>query len=226
MIRIVVVDDQPVVRGGLRTILEAQDDLEVVGEAADGLEAVEVVESLEPDVTLMDIRMPRLDGIAATARLVAARASTRVLVLTTYGLDEYVYEALRSGAAGFVLKTDAPERLVEAVRVVAAGDSLLAPEITNRLIARYLQGPAPNAPPPPALADLTGRELEVLEQVARGLSNAEIARALYVSEGTVKTHVARILGKLGLRDRVQAVVFAYETGVVTPGSGSASAGDR
>jgi DNA-binding NarL/FixJ family response regulator len=169
--------------------------------------------------------MPVVDGIEATRRLAAAGASARVLVLTTYGLDEYVYEALRAGAAGFFVKTDSPERLVDAIRLVATGEALLAPEITRRLIDRFLAGPPPNAPQPPALAELTNRELEVLRHIARGLSNAEIAKALYVSEGTVKTHVARILTKLDLRDRVQAVVFAYECGLVRPGAGEAADSD-
>ncbi len=221
MIRVLIADDQAVVRGGLKLILEAQDDLEVVGEAADGSEAVECVRALQPDVVLMDIRMPILDGIEATRRLVAAGADSRVLVLTTYGLDEYVYAALKAGAAGFLVKTESPERLVEAVRVIAAGEALLAPDITRRLIDRFLAAAPPNAQPPAALAELTIREREVLEQLARGRSNAEIAQTLYVSEGTVKTHVARILAKLDLRDRVQAVVYAYECGLVQPGTAGA-----
>jgi DNA-binding NarL/FixJ family response regulator len=225
MIRVLVADDQAVVRGGLRMILEAQEDFEVVGEAADGSEAIGLTASLEPDVVLMDIRMPVLDGIEATRRLAAAGAAARVLMLTTYGLDEYVFEALRAGAAGFFVKTDSPERLVDAIRLVATGEALLAPEITRRLIDRFLAGAPPNAPKPPALAELTNRELEVLRHIARGLSNAEIAKALYVSEGTVKTHVARVLSKLDLRDRVQAVVFAYETGLVEPGASSAAQPD-
>lgn len=217
MIRVLVADDQAVVRAGLRMILEAQDDLEVVGEAADGSDAVALVRALKPDVVLMDIRMPVLDGIEATRRLATAGAVARVLVLTTYGLEEYVYEALKAGAAGFFVKTDSPERLVEAVRVIASGEVLLAPEITRRLIDRFLAAAPPNAPAPPALAELTARELEVLTHIARGLSNAEIAQTLYISEGTVKTHVARILAKLNLRNRVQAVVFAYEWRLVEPG---------
>lgn len=217
MIRVLVADDQAVVRGGLRMILEAQADLEVVGEAADGSEAVAMVTSLQPEIVLMDIRMPGLDGIEATRQLVQAGTSARVLVLTTYALDEYVYESLKAGAAGFFVKTESPERLVDAVRLIAAGEALLAPEITRRLIDRFLQAAPPNAPPPAALAELTARELDVLRQIARGRSNAEIAGALYITEGTVKTHVARILMKLDLRDRVQAVVFAYEHGLVQPG---------
>lgn len=217
MIRVLVADDQAVVRGGLRMILEAQADLEVVGEAADGSEAITMVASLQPDVVLMDIRMPGVDGIEATRRIAQTSTRTRVLVLTTYALDEYVYESLKAGAAGFFVKTESPERLVEAVRLIAAGEALLAPAITRRLIYRFLQAAPPNAPPPAALTELTTRELDVLQQIARGLSNAEIASALYITEGTVKTHVARILMKLDLRDRVQAVVFAYEHGLVQPG---------
>lgn len=217
MIRVLVADDQAVVRGGLRMILEAQADLEVIGEAADGSEAVAMVTSLQPDIVLMDIRMPGLDGIEATRRLTQAGTSTRVLVLTTYALDEYVYESLKVGAAGFFVKTESPERLVDAVRLIAAGEALLAPEITRRLIDRFLQAAPPNAPAPLALDELTAREIDVLRQIARGRSNAEIASALYITEGTVKTHVARVLMKLNLRDRVQAVVFAYEHGLVQPG---------
>ena len=217
MIRVLVADDQAVVRGGLRMILEAQTDLEVVGEAADGSEAVSMVASLRPDVALMDIRMPGLDGIEATRQLTRAGIDTRVLVLTTYALDEYVYESLKAGAAGFFVKTESPERLIDGVRLIAAGEALLAPEITRRLIDRFLQTAPPNDPPPAALAELTARELEVLQHVARGLSNTEIAAALYITEGTVKTHVARILMKLDLRDRVQVVVFAYEHRLVHPG---------
>jgi DNA-binding NarL/FixJ family response regulator len=218
MIRTLVADDQAVVRAGLRMILEAQADIEVVGEAVDGREAVELVARLDPDVALMDIRMPVIDGIEATRRLVSSRARAHILVLTTYGADEYVYEALRAGAAGFLLKTDPADRLVQAVRAVAHGDSLLGPEATRLLIDRFVAGPPPNAALPPQLKALTDRELDVLKLVAEGLSNAEIGRALYVGEGTVKTHVARILSKLALRDRVQAAVFAFETGLIQPGA--------
>jgi DNA-binding NarL/FixJ family response regulator len=218
MTSVVIADDQAVVRGGLRMILEAQPDLEVVGEASDGSEALDLIRELGPDVVLMDIRMPELDGIEATRRVAQTGRATRVLVLTTYGMDEFVYDALKAGAAGFLVKTEPPERLVDAVRVVARGEALLAPEITRRLVDRFVAGMRPNAPAPPELDELTTRELEVLKLVARGLSNAEIAAALYVSDGTVKTHVARVLSKLGLRDRVQAVVFAYESGLVEPGA--------
>jgi DNA-binding NarL/FixJ family response regulator len=220
MIRVLIADDQAVVRGGLRMILEAPGDIEVVGEASDGAEAIELVRSLKPDVTLMDIRMPSVDGIEATRRIMESTDRARVLVLTTYGLDENVYAALQAGAAGFLVKTDSPEALVDAVRVVAMGDSLLGRETTRRLIERFLSGPPPNAPLPPKLLALTEREREVLGLIAGGLSNAEIAATLFVSEGTVKTHVAHILSKLGLRDRVQAVVLAYECGLVHPGEKS------
>jgi DNA-binding NarL/FixJ family response regulator len=213
-LRVVVADDQGIVRGGLRMILEAA-GLDVVGEAADGREAVELVTRLRPDVVLMDIRMPGLDGIEATRRLVREQPAVRILVLTTYGADEYVYEALRAGAAGFLLKMDSPPRLVDAVRVVAAGEALLAPEVTRKLIDHYVATGADH-PEPPQLAELTAREREVLTLLARGRSNAEIARELFLGEGTVKTHVVRILAKLGLRDRVQAVVFAYEHRLVRP----------
>ena len=226
MIRVLIADDQAVVRGGLQLILEAQDDIQVVGQAADGAEAIELVRNLQPDVVLMDIRMPVLDGIEATRQLAASGADTHVLMLTTYGLDEYVYDALKAGAAGFLVKTDSPERLVEAVRVVAAGEALLAPEITRRLINRFLAAPPPNADPPSTLAELTAREREVLEHLARGHSNAEIAQTLYITEGTVKTHVARILAKLELRDRVQAVVYAYEYGLIQPGHRNARDTDQ
>lgn len=217
MIRVLVVDDQALVRAGLRMILAEEPDLDVVGEAGDGLEAIELAQRLRPDVALLDVRMPRLDGVQATAPMVAAGA--RVIILTTFDLDEYVYAALRNGASGFLLKDTPPETLVDAVRVVAAGDALLAPSITRRLIEDLSRQPTAAAAtnPPPGLGDLTEREHEVLRFVARGLSNAEIADALVVGEATVKTHVGRILMKLGLRDRVQAVVLAYEHGIVTPG---------
>ena len=223
MIKAFVADDQAVVRAGLRMILESQDDIDVVGEAADGDEALRLIGALDPDVVLMDIRMPVLDGLEATRRLTDSSARARVLVLTTYGLDEHVYWALKAGAAGFLLKTDSPQQLVEAVRVVARGEALLAPEITRRLIARFVSDGRPKTPPP-ELEDLTVREREVLAQVARGRSNAEIAGTLHISAGTVKTHVARILMKLELRDRVQAVVFAYECGLVHPGEATDGGG--
>ncbi len=225
MIRVLVADDQAVVRGGLRMILEAQGDIEVVAEAGNGADAVELAATVGVDVVLMDIRMPVLDGIEATRRLVARPHHPRVLVLTTYGLDENVYAALKAGAAGFLVKTDSPEDLVRAVRVVAAGESLLAPDITRRLIERFLSGPAPNAALPVELSRLTDRERDVLARVAEGLTNAEIASALFVGVGTVKSHVAHILSKLGLRDRVQAVVFAYECGLVRLGQGPAGSRD-
>lgn len=217
MIRVLLADDQAVVRAGLRTILGAQADLEIVAEAADGTEAVTLARALEPDVVVMDIRMPVVDGIEATRRLAGLTVPPRVLMLTTYGIDEYVYEALRAGAAGFLLKTDPPDRLVTGVRVVAAGDALLGPDTTRRLIERFLASPPPHASRPTALDTVTARELDVLRQVARGLSNQEIAAGLFIGEGTVKTHVARVLAKLGLRNRVQVVVYAYEHALVRPG---------
>jgi DNA-binding NarL/FixJ family response regulator len=217
--KVLIVDDQSLVRAGFRMILESEPEIEVVGEAADGLTAVLAARETEPDVILMDVRMPNVDGLEATRRLLEGKEEgPRILILTTFDLDEYVYEALRAGASGFLLKDTPPEQLVSAIQVVAAGDALLSPSITRRVIAEFVKGTGPKPQAQfPRLQDLTARELEVLVLIARGLSNAEIARALYVSETTVKTHVARILMKLGLRDRVQAVVLAYEAGVVTPG---------
>jgi DNA-binding NarL/FixJ family response regulator len=218
-VRILIADDQALVRAGFKMILDAEDDLDVVGEAFDGGEAVTLAERLEPEVVLMDIRMPEVDGIEATRRIIAAAGErpVRVLMLTTFDLNEYVYEALRAGASGFLLKDVPPEQLVAGIRVVAGGEALLAPSITKRLIQEFATArPAP-AQPPQGLGELTARELEVFKLVARGLSNAEIAEELVVSETTVKTHVARVLMKLGLRDRVQAVVLAYECGVAVPG---------
>jgi DNA-binding NarL/FixJ family response regulator len=212
-IKVLIADDQALVRTGFRKILESEPDLEVVGEAGDGGEAVEAALLLRPDVVLMDIRMPRLDGLEATRRLAG---KTRVLVLTTFDLNEYVYEALRAGASGFLLKDAPAEQLVTAIRVVAAGEALLAPSITRRLIEEFARRPPSNARPA-ELEALSPRELDVLRLVGRGLSNAEIASELYVGDATVKTHVSRILQKLNLRDRVQAVVLAYESGLLQPG---------
>jgi DNA-binding NarL/FixJ family response regulator len=219
-VRVLIADDQALVRAGFRMILDAEDDLDVVGEASDGAEAVEAARKLRPDVVLMDIRMPELDGIEATRRVLAIGQDPppRVLMLTTFDLNEYVYEALRAGASGFLLKDVPPEQLADGIRVVAGGDALLAPSITRRLIQEFAQAGPPAGPPPPGLDELTARELEVFKLVARGLSNAEIAAELIVSETTVKTHVARLLMKLGLRDRVQAVVLAYEAGIAVPGA--------
>jgi DNA-binding NarL/FixJ family response regulator len=216
MIRVVVVDDQALVRGGFRLILDAQPDMQVVGEAATGREALDRVRELDPDVVLMDIRMPDLDGLEATRRLVASGAASRVLVLTTFDADEYVYEAMKAGASGFLLKDVRPEQLAAAVRTVAEGDALLAPAITKRLVEDFVRRPPPGQAPA-ELGDLTDRELEVLRLVSRGLSNAEIAGELFLSEATVKTHVTRIFQKLQVRDRVQAVVRAYESGLVRAG---------
>ena len=221
-ITVLVADDQPVVRAGFETILASQDDIDVVGEASDGLEAVQHATRLRPDVVLMDVRMPNLDGIEATRRIAGPGVADplRVLILTTFDLDDYVYEALRAGASGFLLKDVNRHDLVAAVRTVAAGEALLAPTVTRRLIEEFARRPAPGRVPPPALDALTGREREVLELVARGRSNAEIASELYVGEATVKSHVGHVLMKLGLRDRVQAVIYAYEVGVVVPGDAS------
>ncbi|UMP02480.1 response regulator transcription factor [Amycolatopsis sp. EV170708-02-1] len=212
-IRVVIADDQSLVRTGLRMILDNADDIDVVGEAGDGAEAVALVAELDPDVVLMDIRMPEMDGVEATAAIAAAHRA-RVLVLTTFDLDEYVYAALQAGASGFLLKDALAPDLLSGVRVVASGEATLAPTVTRRLLDRVVTG-LPAAPPDDRLALLTGREHEVLQHLARGLSNAEIAELLFLSPGTVKTHVGRILTKLGLRDRVQAVVFAYESGMIS-----------
>jgi DNA-binding NarL/FixJ family response regulator len=217
-IRVGVVDDQALMRTGFRMILESADGIEVVGEADDGVTALTMVERERPDVVLMDVRMPEMDGVEATGRITAAPDNrTRVLILTTFDLDEYVYSALRAGAAGFLLKDTPPEQLIEAVRVVASGEALLAPSVTRRLVEEFARH-AP-APPVTGLEELTDRETEVLVAMARGLSNAEIAETLFVGETTVKTHVGRVLMKLGVRDRVQAVVVAYESGLVRPGQG-------
>jgi DNA-binding NarL/FixJ family response regulator len=217
VIRVLVVDDQELVRAGFAMILRAQEDIEVVGEAGDGREALERARELGPDVVLMDIRMPVLDGIEATRRLLAgSEPHPKVLMLTTFDLSEYLYDAMKAGASGFLLKDAPREQLASAVRTVAAGDALLAPALTRRLVEEFVRRPPPGESPAD-LAELTGRELEVLRLVARGLSNAEIASTLYLSEATVRTHVSHVLRKLRLRDRVQAVVVAYETGLVQPG---------
>jgi DNA-binding NarL/FixJ family response regulator len=215
---VLIADDQALMRAGFRMILEAEPDLEVVGEAADGHEAVAEAARLRPDVVLMDVRMPEMNGMEATRRLLDGNEDTKVVMLTTFDMDEYVYEALRAGASGFLVKDVPPEQLVAGIRSVASGDSLLAPSITRRLIQEFVHRP-PDAlrTPAPELARLTAREVEVLRMMARGRSNPEIATEFFVSETTVKTHVAHVLAKLGVRDRVQAVVFAYESGLVLPG---------
>ncbi|MFL5937636.1 MAG: response regulator [Gaiellaceae bacterium] len=219
-VRVLIVDDQALVRTGFRMILEAEEDIDVVGEAADGVEAITEARRLEPDVVLMDVRMPELDGIEATRRLLAngGAGDTKVVMLTTFDMDEYVFDALRAGASGFLLKDVPPERLIDGIRAVANGDALLAPSITRRLIEEFAKHSPVERAAPKEIEELTTRELEVLQLIARGLSNAEIAKELFVSETTVKTHVAHVLMKLGLRDRVQAVVLAYEAGVVQPGA--------
>ncbi|GAB2949551.1 response regulator transcription factor [Streptomyces pseudoechinosporeus] len=216
--RLLIVDDQELIRTGFRLFLQTQNDLEVVGEAADGHEAVTQAAALRPDVVLMDIRMPRMDGVEATSRLTASGSSPRVLILTTYDLDEYVFGALRAGASGFLLKDASRDRLLEAIRVVHAGEALLSPSITRRLIEDYATRTEPLRPPTKLPADLTPRERETLLLVARGLSNPEIAAHLVVTEATVKSHIGSMFAKLHLRDRAQAVVFAYENGFVLPGS--------
>jgi DNA-binding NarL/FixJ family response regulator len=217
-IRVLLVDDQALIRAGFRMILDAEDDIEVVGECADGTQAVDSVRRLKPDVVLMDIRMPEMDGIEATRLVAYGDGAPKVLMLTTFDLDEYVYDALRAGASGFLLKDVPAEQLVDGIRVVAEGDALLAPSVTKRLIHEFSRGAVAQQNAPPELDELTPRELEVFKLIARGMSNAEIAAELIVSETTVKTHVARVLMKLGVRDRVQAVVLAYESGVVAPGA--------
>jgi len=219
VIRVVLVDDQALVRGGFRSILDRQDDMTVVGEAGDGAEALAVCRREQPDVVCMDVRMPGMDGIAATRRLLQEPRPPRVLVLTTFDLDQYVYDALRAGASGFLVKDAPPERLVAAVRAVAAGEELFAPTVLRRLVEAYVREPPDDARD--VLAPLTDRERDVLRAMAGGLTNAEIAAALFLSPATVKTHVARILPKLGLRDRTQAVVLAYECGLVRRGAGPA-----
>jgi DNA-binding NarL/FixJ family response regulator len=214
---VLLADDQALVRGGFRLILDAQEDLEVVGEADDGRAAIEAARSLRPDIVLMDVRMPELDGIAATRVIVSEQLASHVLVLTTFDEDRVVWDAMAAGASGFLLKTAPPVQLVDAVRTVAAGEALLAPTVTRRLIEEFVRRPPPGDQSPERLAALTDREREVMALIARGLSNGEIAERLYLSGATVKTHVNRILGKLDLRDRVQAVVLAYETGLVRPG---------
>jgi DNA-binding NarL/FixJ family response regulator len=218
-IRVLIADDQQLVRAGFAAILDKQPDIACVGGAEDGRVAVALVEQLRPDVVLMDVRMPNVDGIEATRRLAALPSPPRVLMLTTFDLDEYVYDAMKAGASGFLLKDVPRDELVNAVRTVARGDALLAPAITRRLIEDYIRRPPPGAARPAAFAELTAREMEVLTLLAGGRSNAEIAAELYLSEGTIKTHVTRVLQKLGVRDRVQAVIAAYENGLVQPGWG-------
>jgi DNA-binding NarL/FixJ family response regulator len=213
-IRVLVADDQSMVRAGFRMLLSGEPDIEVVAEASNGIEAVDKVARFRPTVVLMDIRMPELDGLQATRRILSDDQSTRVLILTTFDLDEYVYEALRAGASGFVLKDDPPEQLLAAIRIVAGGEALLSPAITKRVIEKFTRIPHPQ--PPKELGELTERELDVLRLIARGLSNAEIGQELYISDATVKTHITHILQKLNLRDRVQAVVLAHETGLFEP----------
>lgn len=215
-IRIVIADDQAMVRVGLKLVVESEADLEVVGEAPDGIEAIAVVRRTRPDIVLMDISMPRMDGLTAARQLLAQPDPPKIVMLTTFDTDENLYSALRAGTSGFLLKVSPPEQLVDAIRIVVAGDSLLDPAVTTRVIASFAGRHDPE--PPPRLAELTPRELEVLRSLARGLTNAEIAGELFVGEATVKTHVARVLMKLHLRDRAQAVVFAYESGVVRPGA--------
>lgn len=218
MIKVLIADDQALLRGGLRAMLEAEPDIEVVAEAADGAEAVDEAVRTHPDVILMDVRMPRLDGIEATRRILAAGSRARILVITTFDLDEYAYQALRAGASGFLLKATPPGSLVAAVRTVAAGESMLDPTVTHRLVDHFMARPQPDADTKRRLDELTERELEVLHLLVRGLSNEEMGEQLFLSPATVKSHVTRILGKLGVRGRVQAVILAYESGLVRPGA--------
>jgi DNA-binding NarL/FixJ family response regulator len=216
--RVLLADDQELFREGVRLILETADDIAVVGEAADGFEAVRQARLLEPDVVLMDVRMPRLDGLEATRRILAERSHARVIVLTTFDLDEYVYAAMKAGASGFLLKDLRRDQLIGAIRTAAAGDALLAPAVIRRLIERFCGQPPPADGLPEQMAELTARELEVLKLVARGLSNRQISESLFLTEATVKTHLAHVYAKLSVRDRVQAVVLAYETGLIHPGN--------
>lgn len=216
-IRVLVADDQSMVRAGFRMLLGGEDDIEVVAEASNGVEAVDKAARFHPTVVLMDIRMPELDGLEATRRILAADSRARILILTTFDLDEYIYEALRAGASGFVLKDDPPEQLIAAIHTVAAGDALLSPAVTKRVVEQFTRIPRPT--PPKELEELTAREREILRLIAQGLSNAEIGQQLFISETTVKTHVTHVLQKLNLRDRVQAVVLAYQTGLAEPGEG-------
>lgn len=218
MIRVMLVDDQAMVRTGFRMILEAEPDLTVVGEAVDGGDAVDMVGRARPDVILMDVRMPNMDGIEACEQICESDGHARVMMLTTFDLDDYVHAALRAGASGFLLKDAPPEQLVDAIRIIASGDALLAPSVTQTLIDEIARRPASQPDAFPGIAELTERELDVIRLMARGMSNGEVAQDLYLGEATVKTHVGRILAKLGARDRVQAVVAAYESGLVTPGS--------
>jgi DNA-binding NarL/FixJ family response regulator len=217
-IKVLIADDQALVRAGFKMILETDPDIRVVAEADDGAEAVEAALRTRPDIALMDIRMPGMDGLEATRRIIAAPTPPRVLILTTFDLDEYVFDALAAGASGFLLKDVAPEQLLAGIRIIAQGDSLLSPSVTRRLIESFVRDGRQTREPPPVLDELTPRELEILQLVARGLSNTEIADQLVVSSTTIKTHVARVLMKLALRDRIQAVVFAYENGVIRPGA--------
>ena len=223
MIGVLIVDDQELVRAGFRMILEVQADIEVVGEAGDGAQAIEAARALDPDVILMDVRMPGTDGIEATRRLLAAGSRARVLMLTTFDADEHVYEAMKAGASGFLLKNAPPAQLVAALRATAAGEAQLAPAIVQRMVEEFVRRPAPGTTRPAALDKLTDRETEVLKLLARGLSNSEIANTLFLSDATIRTHVSRILAKLDLRDRTQAVVVAYESGLVQPGETPAKA---